>query len=104
MSAPARNAPAALPPPINFANRAAHAAASAAVAAAAAVAFSAPPWQLVVKRIHAMDDIPHKFNRNSLIHIGSLMLAFHDAEKGYSLNTVRGVEKDGVSQISGSGQ
>ena len=95
----------------NFGNRAAPSAASAAAAAAstppaaaaaAAAAPSAPP-RPPVKRIHAMDDISSKFNRDSLIHIGSLMLTFNHTQKGYSLNTVRGVEKDGVRLRESSG-
>lgn len=98
------NASAALPPPINYANRAAHAPAAAAAAAAAS---SAQPPPLAAFLSHsAMAEISSKFNRDSVIRIGSLMLTFNDAQKGYWLNIVRGVEKDGVRfrDISGSGQ
>ena len=110
MSAPADNASAALPLRITYADRAAPAAASAAAAAvskplAAAAASAAPPLPIAAE-LHTMDDISAKFNRDSVIRVGSLMLTFNDAEKGYSLNTVRGVEKDGVRfrEISGSEQ
>lgn len=43
-----------------------------------------------------LTDISAKFNRDAIIRIGSLVLTFNEAEQGYVLNTVRGIEKDGV--------
>ena len=112
VGARASHAPGPLPPRMNFANRAAPAAAAAAAVsrppAAAAVASSAQPPPLAAG-INDMDEISAKFNRDSVILIGSLMLTFDEAEECYLLHTVRGVEKDGVrlraiSGASGSAQ